>query len=676
VEFTGERYVPELDAPDISYEHWHRYLFAAQFANGKTVLDIASGEGYGSALLARTAQRVVGVDLDQEAVKHAAAKYPLANLEFRRGTIGEIPVEGSHVFDVIVSFETIEHVEEEQQLRFGAEVKRLLKSQGVLLVSTPDKLFYSDRTGHRNEFHHREFYRDSFLSFLRRYFKSVKLLGQKVYPASYIWPLGAPPGPVNEHQLGFRDGGFSPVEGDRKEALFLVAVCTDSDSGAEPAGVPQAAGGSLLIDTSDRRVAALYEQLQGRERMIEDLRVQAGEARARAEAATITSERLQVAERELAALRQESQALRTEVAAGRTSIEALRADIERQRRDSLDSVLKLIADWREEARQRENQILRSIDETRTHSPAASVARTPPQKFDAGRYRELVERVREVVASQTPVNSIVAVVSKGDPELVRLPGRRGWHFPQRHDGIYAGHYPADSSAAIGHLAQLRAKGAQYLLFPATAFWWMEHYRQFAEHLESRHAVVHNDDTCMLYALAASGAPAVPAGAAKPDSDPAYDGLQRRIRELVDNLLPENVTISVLSKGEEELLSLGRRKAWHFPRAADGTYVGYHPADDVEAVAQLEQARSDGSEYLLIPATSSWWLDHYAAFGRYLSDRCRVITRQQYVCQIFQLPGQPAAASAPSAGRSQKHGTNGQQRPARAGGIRRRSQVQGG
>ena len=68
---TGERYLPEIDGAYIAYEHWHRYLFATQFVSGKTVLDVASGEGYGSALLARFVAAVVGVDLDPEAVAHA-----------------------------------------------------------------------------------------------------------------------------------------------------------------------------------------------------------------------------------------------------------------------------------------------------------------------------------------------------------------------------------------------------------------------------------------------------------------------------------------------------------------------------------------------------------------------------------------------------------------------------
>jgi ubiquinone/menaquinone biosynthesis C-methylase UbiE len=85
MEFTGERYVPELDSPEISYEHWHRYLYASQFVAGKTVLDVASGEGFGSDLLAQTAGDVVGVDIDEASVAHASSRYVRDNLEFLHG---------------------------------------------------------------------------------------------------------------------------------------------------------------------------------------------------------------------------------------------------------------------------------------------------------------------------------------------------------------------------------------------------------------------------------------------------------------------------------------------------------------------------------------------------------------------------------------------------------------
>ena len=85
-------------------------------------------------------------------------------------------------------------------------------------------------------------------------------------------------------------------------------------------------------------------------------------------------------------------------------------------------------------------------------------------------------------------------------LVRHGYRKGWHFPRTEKGVYAGHHPADSTAAIAHLEELRARGAQYLLIPRTAFWWLEHYKEFSQYLAQRCRCVRRDErTCVLFAL---------------------------------------------------------------------------------------------------------------------------------------------------------------------------------
>ena len=99
--WTGERFIPGL-AGEIEFEHVHRYLFAAQFCAGKIVLDVASGEGYGSNLLASSALTVIGVDVAEEAVAHAASKYIADNIEFRQGAAQKLPLDNASV-DVVVS---------------------------------------------------------------------------------------------------------------------------------------------------------------------------------------------------------------------------------------------------------------------------------------------------------------------------------------------------------------------------------------------------------------------------------------------------------------------------------------------------------------------------------------------------------------------------------------------
>jgi GT2 family glycosyltransferase len=117
------------------------------------------------------------------------------------------------------------------------------------------------------------------------------------------------------------------------------------------------------------------------------------------------------------------------------------------------------------------------------------------------YQRLTERIRQVVTAVVPPLAIVLVVSKGDDELLQLAGRTAWHFPQGEDGSYAGYHPADSVAAIAHLEALRGKGADFLLLPETARWWLEHYAEFAQYLDSCCRRIRCDDCCLLYELSA-------------------------------------------------------------------------------------------------------------------------------------------------------------------------------
>ena len=116
------------------------------------------------------------------------------------------------------------------------------------------------------------------------------------------------------------------------------------------------------------------------------------------------------------------------------------------------------------------------------------------------YEKLIFRVRKMVAEFLPSGATVLVVSKGDGELLRLQGKKAWHFPCTEAGDYPSHYPADSAAAIDHLEQLRAKGAGYILFPATAFWWLDFYADFRRHLDSHYSLVARDETtCLVFDL---------------------------------------------------------------------------------------------------------------------------------------------------------------------------------
>ena len=178
-----ERFTPDMRGR-IAYEHRHRYALCVEIAAKKDVLDIACGEGYGAQMLAAKAMRVVGVDIDAATIKLAKKTYGgNKRLKFETASCLSLPFP-DHSFDVVVSFETIEHIAEHEA--FLAEVSRVLRKDGVFIVSTPNRPVYSESSGQKNIFHKKELDEAELRGLLAREFKRVQLLGQRFYIPSVI----------------------------------------------------------------------------------------------------------------------------------------------------------------------------------------------------------------------------------------------------------------------------------------------------------------------------------------------------------------------------------------------------------------------------------------------------------------------------------------------------------
>lgn len=184
--FTGERFIPGIEDDKLKMEHYQRYLSVRNLVQDKVVLDAACGEGYGSNIIASVARDVTGLDIDGDTIERAKVNYGQQdNLHFLQGTIEKIPL-GNESVDVVVSFETIEHVSEQIQQTFLEEIARVLKKDGILIMSTPNKKIYSDLFNYKNEFHVKEFYHNEFLAFLHEKFKYIKLFNQAFQIVSMI----------------------------------------------------------------------------------------------------------------------------------------------------------------------------------------------------------------------------------------------------------------------------------------------------------------------------------------------------------------------------------------------------------------------------------------------------------------------------------------------------------
>ncbi len=183
LDFTGERMVPEKADADVFWEHVYRYRFACPHVRNKRVLDIACGEGYGSAALLNSGARsIIGVDISQEACDHARKKY---GIDARVGSAEEIPLPDQSV-DVIVSFETIEHVPNPK--KFLDECLRVLVTDGKLIISTPDKNIYKIVGEQNNPFHCSELTEAEFTAILRERFAHCQLFTQHPRSAPYWSP--------------------------------------------------------------------------------------------------------------------------------------------------------------------------------------------------------------------------------------------------------------------------------------------------------------------------------------------------------------------------------------------------------------------------------------------------------------------------------------------------------
>jgi SAM-dependent methyltransferase len=225
---TGERLVPEAQHGELVHaEHLARYGLAAQLAPGKRVLDAASGEGYGTAFLAAAGARsATGVDIDEQAIAHARARHPA---EFEVADVVDLPFPDG-AFDLVVSFETIEHVADPE--RVLDEMRRVLAGDGLLVISTPNKHEYLVE----NEFHVREFTHEEFLALLSERFATVEALLQ------HNWMLSA----VLSGELAGDGTGerWHPLEVAKVVGLepggelYTIAVCGEGEvPSLDPVGV-------------------------------------------------------------------------------------------------------------------------------------------------------------------------------------------------------------------------------------------------------------------------------------------------------------------------------------------------------------------------------------------------------------------------------------------------------
>jgi ubiquinone/menaquinone biosynthesis C-methylase UbiE len=243
LEDTGERLVPDFHQGFIGYaEHMTRYLAAVEPCRGKVVLDIASGSGYGSFELAKVADRVIGVDVSEDAVTYAKEHYPADNLEFVVGSGTAIPLEDDSV-DVVVTFETIEHIDDYRT--FVRELRRVLRPGGLAIVSTPNDLEYEEN----NHFHLHEFEREELNALLREHFPVIEEYFQATWKYVALDRLEALLADSDRRTLN-----LAPITAE--QLRYFYVLCSDQPIAYRPQPL-----GALGEHYSEKAVIALHTDL-------------------------------------------------------------------------------------------------------------------------------------------------------------------------------------------------------------------------------------------------------------------------------------------------------------------------------------------------------------------------------------------------------------------------------
>ncbi|MBZ5672945.1 MAG: methyltransferase domain-containing protein [Acidobacteriia bacterium] len=213
-EFTGERVIPGQVNDDLWAEHMARYALATRFAQGRRVLDLGCGTGYGTADLAQVASSAVGVDLAPEAIAYADEHFPSAR--FLQCSASAVPFPPAS-FDLVTAFEVIEHLRDWRALL--AEAHRVLEPNGLLIVSTPNKRYYAEARAKSgpNPFHEHEFEFQEFRTALGEFFPHLEILFQDRIEAFAFY---------DGTQKSRTEADLARPSGDPETANFFIGICS------------------------------------------------------------------------------------------------------------------------------------------------------------------------------------------------------------------------------------------------------------------------------------------------------------------------------------------------------------------------------------------------------------------------------------------------------------------
>ncbi len=222
LEDTGERMIPEYHkGRNIYGAHFGRYKAGLSLVKNKVVLDIACGSGYGTQLMAGNAKQVYGVDIDATTLAYANEHFGATNVTYLQGDGVAIPLDDDSV-DIVVSYETIEHIDDYRT--FLKEVKRVLRPKGLLLLSTPNDVEYAEG----NHFHLHEFTYQQLKKLVGQYFPYHKDYFQTLWLSSTILPEALQ---ASEWEASISTTSTVPLR--PEQSIYFFLLCSDRDISEE-----------------------------------------------------------------------------------------------------------------------------------------------------------------------------------------------------------------------------------------------------------------------------------------------------------------------------------------------------------------------------------------------------------------------------------------------------------
>lgn len=203
------------------YEHIARYISASYLCKDKVVLDVASGEGYGTSMLCTLgkASSVTGIDISEESVKHARDTYGSKKVRFCVDSALELLTIPDNSVDVVVCFELIEHVKDQKKCLQA--IARVLRADGILIMSSPNKYLYPDG----NIYHLKELYPKQFMKLLTSTFPHVRPLHQSLHLAQVVQP-SLPTQDIVEEPMNYAFAHAYMVPPQEKTEEYLIAVAS------------------------------------------------------------------------------------------------------------------------------------------------------------------------------------------------------------------------------------------------------------------------------------------------------------------------------------------------------------------------------------------------------------------------------------------------------------------